>query len=78
MLAAQFLQWFLELKGISMNRYFKFADRMAAGEIADGVSGQKKNGAGIARGSSQLRKGVALVGGKPVFQEVDVVGHALS
>ncbi len=77
-LAAEFLQWFLELKGVSVDRNLKFANRMAAGEVADGVSGQKEDSAGIAGDSAQLRERVALVGRKPVFQQVDVVGHALS
>ncbi len=33
---------------------------------------------GIARGGAQLRERVALVRREPVFQQVDVVGHALS
>ncbi len=61
-----------------MNCYFKFADRVAAGEISDGVSGEKQDGAGIACHAAQLRERVALVSRKPVLQEVDVVGHGLS
>ena len=34
--------------------------------------------AGIAGGCAQLREGMALVGREPVFQQVDIVGHALS
>ena len=52
MFAAQFLQWFLELKGVSVKGDLELADRMAAGQVADGVSGEKKNGAGLARGGS--------------------------
>ncbi len=53
--AAEFLQWFLELKGVSVDRDFELADGMAAGEVANGVSGKKKNGPGFARGGAQLR-----------------------
>jgi hypothetical protein len=34
---------------------------MAAGEVADGVSGEEKDGSGIAGDGAQLRKRVALV-----------------
>ena len=42
-LSAEFLQWFLELKGVSMDRNLKLANGMAAGEVADGVSGQEED-----------------------------------
>ena len=77
-LGVEFFQWFLELKGISVHRYFKFANGMATGEVANGVPGQKQDGAGVARHLSQLGEGVALIGREPVFQQVDIVGHALS
>ena len=77
-LAAELFQWLLELKGVSMDCDLELADRVATGEIADGVSGEEKDHAGITHHVAQLRERVALVSGKPVFQEVDVVGHGLS
>jgi hypothetical protein len=61
-----------------MDRYLQLADGMAAGQVADGVSNEEKNGPSTARGGSQLRKGMALIWRKPVLQEVDIVGHALT
>jgi hypothetical protein len=77
-LASKLLQWFLELKGVSMDRDFELANRVAAGEVANGVSGEEKDDTGLACHVAQLRERVALVSGKPILQEVDVVGHAFS
>jgi hypothetical protein len=47
-LAAEFLDCLLQLKGISMNRYFKVANGMAAGQIANGVACEKQDRARFA------------------------------
>src|ERR1035438_5803724 len=59
---AKFLNYFLELKGISVNCNFKLSDGVAAGEVADRVSGQKKDHSGFASCLAQLTQGVLLVG----------------
>src|ERR1700728_4963661 len=76
-LAASFLQRFLQLEGVSLNRKVKIADRKAAGEIANRPPGQKDGHARVAGGISNLAKGVLLGGGKTIFKKVDVIGHVL-
>ena len=61
-----------------MHRNFKLADGVAAGEVAYRIPGKKENGSRHRVQLPQLRKGIALVGREPVFQQVNVVGHALS
>jgi hypothetical protein len=61
-----------------MNRDFKVADGMAAGEIADGIAGEKEEHAGFDGSFTKQAQSVTLVGRKPVFQKVDVVGHSMS
>jgi hypothetical protein len=74
-LTSDLLDYFLELEGISMNGYFKFADSVATGEVADGVPGQEKDHFRFAGGLPQQPQSISLVWGKPVFQKVNVVGH---
>ena len=58
-----------------MNRHFKFADGVAAGEVADRVAGQEEDHFRFAGGLPQQPQSMSLVWGKPVFQKVNVVGH---
>jgi hypothetical protein len=61
-----------------MNRDFKFAHRMPAGQIADCIAGQKKDRAGFPGGFAQLTERMPLVTRKPVLQKIDVIGHPFS
>ena len=60
-----------------MDRYFKIANGMAAGQVADRVAGEKQNDSGLAGHLAQLAQGVLLIGRKPVLKKVDVVGHSV-
>jgi hypothetical protein len=75
--AAEFLDYFLELKGISMHRYFKFPHSMAAGQVTNGIAGQEKDHSGFMSRFAQLAQRVLLVRRQPVFQKIDVVGHCV-
>ena len=74
-LSAGFLQKFLKLKGISLNRKIKVADGKAAGEVANGAASEEDSHSRIAGGVSDVAKGVLLCGGKAIFKKVDVIGH---
>ena len=58
-----------------MDRNFKIAHRMAAGQVAHRVAGEEQDRSGFSRCLPQLAQSVSLIGRQPVFQKVDVVGH---
>src|SRR5208282_6144944 len=58
--ATNFLDYFLEFKRISMNRNFKIANSMAAGQIPNCVAGQEENHANFAGCLAQLAQSVLL------------------
>ncbi len=60
-----------------MNCHFKIANGMAAGQVPDGVAGEKKDDSGLARHLAQLVEGMPLIGRQPVFKKVNVVGHSV-
>jgi len=74
--AAGFLQCFLELESISLNRKIKVADGKARGEITHSSAGEKDCHASMHRRLTNLFDCVALGRGKPVFKKIDIVGHA--
>src|ERR1035438_5874963 len=76
--AAKYLDCFPQIKRISMNRNFKTADSLAAGQFTDSVACQKENGSSFASCLAQVAQGALLVGRQPVFQKIDVVGHSVS
>ena len=72
-----FLQRFLQLESISLNRKIKVADREAAGEVANRASGEEESHTRVTGGVSNLAKGILLCRGKAIFKKVDVIGHVL-
>src|ERR1035438_10380089 len=60
-----------------MNRHFKFAHSMAAGQIAYRIPGQEQDHSSFSRCRAQLAKSVLLVGRQPVFQKINVVWHSV-
>jgi hypothetical protein len=73
--AAGFLQRFLQLEGIALNGEIEVADGEAAGEVADGASGEENGHAGVASCITNEAKGVLLGRRKAIFEKVIVVGH---
>src|SRR5260370_10810639 len=57
-----FLQGFLEGKGISVNSHLDVADGVTAGEIANGVTGEKQDHFCFAGCLAQMPKGTPLIG----------------
>ena len=69
-------QVFLQFEGVAMHRNLKVAYRVAAGQVAHRISGQKENGFSLASRFAQLSQSILLVGRQPVFQKIDVIRHS--
>ena len=71
------LERFPQVQGIPVNCHFDVANRVAAGQVADCIPGEKQNHLGLAGRLAQMPQGALLIGREPVFQKVDIVRHSV-
>src|SRR6185437_4553092 len=73
--AAGFLQVFLQLEGISLNRYINVSNCDTAGKIANGATDEKDCKPMRTGDIADAFERLPLGWGEPRLQEVDVIGH---